>query len=137
MTIAKRFLPLSLTVTLLSLSVVFLVRVALSTNSPLAMALVTASDFEFTPEAVIIAVGDTVQWDNAGGFHNVLADDGSFTSGAPDSSAWTFSAPFDTPGTYRYYCVVHGLPGGMGMSGVITVTPVLDEFLFLPTVLKN
>ena len=137
MTIAKRFLPLSLTVTLLSLSVVFLVRVALSTNSPLAMALVTASDFEFTPEAVIIAVGDTVQWDNAGGFHNVVADANGFTSGPPANAPWTYSETFTSPGTYRYYCEIHGDPGGVGMSGVITVTPVLDEFLFLPTVLKN
>jgi plastocyanin len=130
---AKRLLLLSLTVALLSLSAVFLVRVVHSTKLPLATALVTVSEFEFTPEVVTIDVGDTVQWDNAGGFHNVVADDSSFTSGDPDGSAWTFSAPFDTPGTYRYYCVVHGLPGGEGMAGVIFV----GEFLFLPTVLKN
>ncbi len=136
---AKRFLILSLTVAVMVLSAVFLVRVALSTNSPLATKLVTATNFAFTPEAVTINVGDIVQWDNndVGIFHNVVADDSTFTSGDPDALAWTFSEPFDTPGTYRYYCEVHGRPGGLGMSGVITVTPVLDKFLFIPTVLNN
>ena len=136
---AKRLLRLSLTVALLNLSAVLLVRIAQSTNSPPATALVTASNFAFTPEAVTINVGDIVQWDNSdvGIFHNVVADDSTFTSGDPDALAWTFSEPFDMPGTYRYYCEVHGRPGGLGMSGVITVTPVLDEFLFLPTLLNN
>ncbi len=139
MAMAKRFLILSLTVAVLVLSAVFLVRVALSTNSPLATKLVTASNFAFTPKTVNIIVGDIVQWNNndVGIFHNVVADDSTFTSGDPDALAWNFSATFDTPGIYPYYCEVHGRPGGLGMSGVITVTPVLDEFLFLPTVLRN
>ena len=28
---------------------------------------------------------------------------------------------FDAPGEYRYYCEMHGGPGGQGMSGTIVV----------------
>ena len=136
MAMSKRFLLFSLTVALLSLSAFFLVRVAQSTNSPLAKAFVKASNIVFTPDAVTINVGDTVQWDNVGGLHNVVTDDRSFTSGSPSTSEWTLIVTFDTPGTYPYYCEIHV---DFGMSGVITVIvpPVLDEILFLPTVLKN
>ncbi len=136
MPMSKRLLLFSLTVALLSLSVVFLVPVAQSTNSPLATAFVKASNFVFTPDTVTINVGDTVEWNNAGGFHNVVADDGSFTSGSPSGSAWTSIVTFDTPGTFPYFCEIHG---EFGMTGVINVIvpPDLDEFLFLPTVLRN
>ena len=30
---------------------------------------------------------------------------------------------FTTPGTFRYYCQVHGGPNGVGMSGTVTVNP--------------
>ena len=51
--------------------------------------------------------------------HSVTADDGSFDSGVKGSG--TFVQTFNTPGTYRYFCVIHGAAGGLGMSGVITV----------------
>jgi len=95
---------------------------------------VTASDFEFTPAAVTISPGTTVSWTNAGGFHSVVADDGSFTSGDPAAS-FTFVRRFDTPGVYRYYCAVHGAPNGVGMSGIITVTGS-QTFVYLPLVQK-
>jgi plastocyanin len=34
----------------------------------------------------------------------------------------TFSMTFKTPGSYPYYCRVHGGPGGRGMSGTVTVS---------------
>ena len=83
---------------------------------------VTVENFTFTPDEITILVGDTVQWDNIEGFHSVLADDSSFTSGPPASAPWTFSHTFNSPGTFAYYCEVHGGPGGTGMSGVITVS---------------
>jgi plastocyanin len=92
---------------------------------------VTANpNFTFTPKQLTIKVGDVVKWTNAGGFHNVIADDNSFTSGPASTSAWVFEHTFNSPGTNPYYCVIHGAPGGVGMSGVITVeiaTDVQDE----------
>jgi hypothetical protein len=77
----------------------------------------------FTPSTVTVFQGETVTWNNAGGTHNVKFDDGSFTQPAsPSSAAWTVSRTFPTPGSYRYYCQVHGGPGGVGMSGIVNVT---------------
>ncbi|MFT5291913.1 MAG: plastocyanin [Planctomycetota bacterium] len=86
----------------------------------------------FSPASLTIDVGDTVQWDWVGGFHNVESGvggvpDGIFTSGAPTTAATTFSVTFDqafldanpTSGKrYAYYCIVHV---GLGMSGDIVV----------------
>jgi hypothetical protein len=60
----------------------------------------------------------------------VVADDNSFTSGAPSSDPWVYEFVFTTVGVNPYYCEVHGGPGGSGMSGVITVenaTSVNDD----------
>ena len=38
-----------------------------------------------------------------------------------DSSSWSVSRTFNTPGVYSYYCDLHGGPGGVGMSGTVTV----------------
>lgn len=72
----------------------------------------------FTPEDVVIAVGDVVTWTNAGGFHNVVAYDGSFTNGGASASAWVYTHTFTTTGVYSYYCTPHE---SEGMTGTITV----------------
>lgn len=87
---------------------------------------VTVSNFSFNPSQLKINVGDIVRWTNAGGLHSVVADDGSFTSGAVSSSAWVFEHTFNSVGTNPYYCAQHGGPGGVGMSGVITVENATD-----------
>lgn len=83
--------------------------------------IVQVSNYAFTPSDLTVTVGDTVRWENKGGLHSVVADDGSFTSGAPSSSAWTYDKVFTTIGNYQYYCAIHGAPGGVGMSGIIRV----------------
>ena len=88
----------------------------------------------FSPEVVTINVGDSVKFTNAGGSHNVRADNNSFRcargcddsggNGAVSSTAWTFTRTFNTAGTIRYYCENHGAPGGIGMAGSIVVNDV-------------
>ena len=82
----------------------------------------------FSPATLTIEQGDTVTWTNAGGFHNVEANNGSFRcangcdgaggDGDPSSSGWTASVTFTSPGTVDYFCVVHR---GAGMTGRIIV----------------
>jgi plastocyanin len=80
---------------------------------------VTASDFQFAPNAVTVAQGESVTWTNAGGFHNVRFDDGSFTQPMPpNTSMWTVSRTFTQTGTFGYYCEVHQ---ANGMTGTVTV----------------
>ncbi len=84
----------------------------------------------FVPANLTITVGDTVRWVNEVGLHNVVADDNSFTSGAPSALPWVFDYVFTAVSVNPYYCEVHGAAGGIGMSGVITVenaTSVFDD----------
>ena len=95
---------------------------------------VAISNFTFTPSNVTIDVGDTVQWENMGGLHNVescdgvadpaqcgglVAAQGSFTSGDPSSAPFVFSQTFTELGDNPYFCVVHV---GLGMTGNVAVS---------------
>jgi plastocyanin len=76
----------------------------------------------FSPASVTIPAGTTVTWRWVSGFHNVMpTGNPTFTgNGAPVSAPTTFSQTFSTPGTYLYFCVVHGTPSS-GMRGTIVV----------------
>ena len=81
----------------------------------------------FAPATLTIPPGDTITFQSAGGLpHNAVSDDGTtFSSGTPNSSAWTYVTPALSAGTYGFHCTVHGNVGS-GMFGTITVqlTPV-------------
>ncbi len=78
-----------------------------------------------------VAVGSTVVWKQSGlQAHSVTAADESFDSSPSCSPIKTdkcleegddFRVEFTEPGTYDYYCKVHGLPDGTGMTGTVTV----------------
>ena len=78
-------------------------------------------DIMFSPRMVTISPGTTIVWVNRDPFdHTVTADDGSFNSSLiPPGGVFRFT--FQRPGRYPYYCVPHGGPGGVGMSGVVIV----------------
>jgi plastocyanin len=82
-------------------------------------------DSAFIPRTVTIRVGDTVRWTNVDGFHNVVADDDSWTSGSPTIAPWTFSRTFTTTGTVGYNCSLHGSPG-FGMFGTVIVLDSIE-----------
>ena len=91
--------------------------------SPVEIQLVTdGSDNRFEPASVTVPAGTTVTWKWVSGFHNVMpTGTPTFTgNGAPVSPPTTFSQTFSTPGTYLYFCVVHGTPSS-GMRGTIVV----------------
>jgi len=104
------------------LTTIFLILILIPAVSfSLSLHVVEVSNNIFTPENITIEVGDTVRWINNGGFHNVKADDGSFTSGPVSSSNWVYNHVFTEPGDNPYYCEQHGSPSGGGMSGNVTV----------------
>jgi plastocyanin len=83
-------------------------------------------DNMFTPKNVIVPLNDSVSFTNSGGTHNVAWDDGKVrVSPSADGSdpPWpvTPTRGFTKPGLYRFYCTVHGGPGGFEMSGKVTV----------------
>jgi len=78
---------------------------------------------EFHPKQITVKVGTTITWVNKDPmFHSVFEDNNLFHSGLL-AIGQSFSYTFDQPGTYSYYCSVHGGSGGKGMSAVITVIP--------------
>ena len=81
----------------------------------------------FEPATITVPAGGVINWFWAAGSagHNIVPDDGNApaTSGAPAAYPKFLSFTFANPGVYRYHCAVHGAPGGVGMSGSVTVLP--------------
>lgn len=87
----------------------------------------------FEPDSVVVSEGETVEWKNTSVIaHTVTADpekatlggsmklpDGAdpFDSGIMDADA-VFTHTFETPGTYRYFCIPHE---GARMVGTVVV----------------
>lgn len=88
---------------------------------------VLALDNNFIPDAITIVAGTEVLWENNGrNDHDVIPVDDL------DAVAWgvkddvfvpkaIYSHVFDQPGTYKYFCTIHGT-ADVGMVGVIVVT---------------
>jgi len=82
---------------------------------------VSMTDSQYVPRNVTVRAGTTVVWRNNGSLsHTVTADSGTFSSGIL-TAGQTYSRTFNTTGTFPYYCMFHGAPGGVGMSGMVTV----------------
>lgn len=78
-------------------------------------------NFAFDPPAVRVSSGTTVtwEWNGQGGAHNVVAQDGSFRSGAPQQGgSVTYERTFDSAGTVTYLCEPHE---SLGMKGALVV----------------
>jgi plastocyanin len=80
---------------------------------------VSGGGIAFSPASVTVDPGQPVCWTWSGSEHTVKGDDGSFTSGPPAANG-TFQRTFNAPGTYGYYCQVHGTLTG-GMRGTVVV----------------
>ena len=80
----------------------------------------------FSPANLTISHGTTVTWKNGDPRNhtvgNATGSADTYTSGFI-ASGGTFSHTFANPGTYAYYCGIHGADGNppTGMHGTITV----------------
>ncbi len=93
---------------------------------PSVVADVEARDNRFEPDAIEVAAGTTVRFENTGrNEHNVVAADGTPGAIAVDvddlAPGATVERRLTEPGTYQYYCSLHGTATA-GMTGTITVT---------------
>ena len=86
------------------------------------------NDF-FSPRVLDIEVGDTVQWTNASGLHNVFScvpeqlgcdttATETFVSGPPAPPIWIYSYTFQFPGSNPYICQSHA----PFMTGLVEVS---------------
>jgi plastocyanin len=84
---------------------------------------VEMEDFQFIPKVLVIRPGTTVKFANKDRVqHTATSDTGVFDSGYL-SKGQEYFYTFTVPGTYPYYCIPHGGPGGQGMAAIIIVQP--------------
>jgi plastocyanin len=86
-----------------------------------------ALPFEFGPPEIRVKAGTTITWKNEGAKpHSATAVDKSFDTAIfqPGESK---SAKFDTPGTFKYYCQLHGTPDGNGMIGTVVPWTIFSK----------
>ena len=88
------------------------------TNCEYADHVVEAGSNYFAPSDLTINMGESVQWNNVQGYHDVVANDGSFDFDGCGAPCLIGSHTFDAPGTFNYVCTPHA---GMGMVGTVTV----------------
>jgi plastocyanin len=113
-------------------TVLLLAGVAGTVLAPLAAAqgiaaTVGIEDFSYTPAAVSIQPGQTVAI-AAAAFHPLAVD-----ANAAIGCDVDCNVTFLTPGTYDFFCVNHGGPGGVGMAGTVTVTGAAGDWVFVGT----
>jgi plastocyanin len=74
---------------------------------------VSIVDFAFQPAAIVVDLGETVEWTNTGNAdHTVDSDTEIFESGILDSGE-TYSYTFGEPGIFPYHCDLHPHMRGM------------------------
>ena len=73
---------------------------------------VDIAEFEYVPEAITVAAGDTVTWTNSDEApHTATADDETFDTGDMKLDG-RGEVTFDESGTYSYYCRFHAFMKG-------------------------
>jgi plastocyanin len=92
---------------------------------------VTFADYYYSPNVVLISVGDTVTWSGQFAAHPLVSQDGLWTT---QGGGTTFSYAFKQAGVFWHYCAIHGGPGGAGMSGKVIVAAGPLHFVSLPFV---
>ncbi len=84
---------------------------------------------QFQPSTLTVAAGTTVtfEWNDGATQHTLFPEAPATIPSDPTPAVapHTYSVTFTSPGTYRYYCSIHGGPGTggipTGMSGAIVV----------------
>jgi plastocyanin len=82
---------------------------------------VSMHDNVFRPKAINVTPGTVVRWVNEGrNRHNVEPDEGSAFGSRNLRTGQSYAYQFDEPGSYGYYCSLHGAPG-KGQFGTVVV----------------
>lgn len=89
---------------------------------------IASAGLVFTPRCLLIAAGQSVTFEGSLAAHPIAPGNANDdTAGSPDnpiqptSSGRSVSFAFPEPGTYPYFCELHGFGDGSGMSGTIHV----------------
>ena len=109
-----------------------LVRPAIETDPPTEadVVRVLSNDNAFDPKVLEVATGTIVEWINGGANEhdilpaegNPLTDFGVSPEDFPPRRVGTYRYRFTEPGTYDYYCSIHGNMRMKGMVGTVIVS---------------
>ncbi len=82
---------------------------------------VSVRDNVFRPKTINVTPGTVVRWVNDGrNVHNVRPDEGFEFGSRKLTRGQSYAYQFDEPGSYGYYCSLHGAPG-TGQFGTVVV----------------
>jgi plastocyanin len=88
---------------------------------------VSVRDNAFRAQTITVTPGTVVRWVNDGrNVHNVRPDEGFEFGSRKLTRGQSYAFQFDDPGTYGYYCSLHGAPG-KGQFGAVVVGDVEYE----------
>jgi plastocyanin len=77
------------------------------------------ADYSYSPDTLEVKVGEAVTFANGGAIpHTVTSEGGGFENSDSIQPGDSFVAAFSEPGTYSYFCAIHGADR---MEGTITV----------------
>ena len=100
-------------------------------SGPTGIEVVATPELIFIPADITIVQGETINFTNSGGVHNVNGsldaypdNPVGFLSGAPSSEAWIFPVTFDVLGLYNYHSDNFVDQGMTGTVTVIAMPPV-------------
>ncbi|MBP7274050.1 MAG: lamin tail domain-containing protein, partial [Saprospiraceae bacterium] len=103
---------------------------------------ITVSSFQFSPADITIYVGETVEWNNISGTHNVNGTQSTFPSNpesfgnAVGGSPWSYQYTFTIPGVNHFQCDPHS--GQMqGTVTVIEVPPPVIRNIVITEIMYN
>lgn len=88
---------------------------------------IASVDNVFEPQTVSVTVGQSVIWTNTGrNRHDIKVKKAPTNFGIDQDSftplTGTYTYAFSKPGSFVYYCSIHGTAKGKGMAGTILVS---------------
>ena len=110
-----------------------ILSLCITTFSYATIHIVTAGCCAYTPSELEVSCGDTVRFQWLDHTHPTVSETAAWSTFTLDEPTPEFDVVLSDEGTYAYYCSNHGAPGGIGMSGTITVTCAPPPSCDIPT----
>src|SRR5215467_6222527 len=70
----------------------------------------------FDPDPLTINVNDQVVWTWKSDFHNTQSSAPGLWDSGVHNTGWVFTNVFTTPGSFPYFCIVHGFTGTINVQ---------------------
>jgi plastocyanin len=108
-----------------SFAVAALVLGSVGTAQAVVAATIRGSGTSWNPTRVTISAGQTVRWKATSGNHTIHAYGGNWSFSRTLNDGTSRTRTFNSTGTFKFYCTIHGSVSGgtcSGMCGKVRVT---------------